>query len=92
MKRTTEQRLNVKFCVKLQKSPSETLEMLTKIYGEHTMSKSNVFKWPKVAKETTYIKVQDKKMLISFFTSEVSSTLNLYPKGPLLIRRSTWRC
>jgi hypothetical protein len=39
-----EQRVNVKFCVKLQKFASETLEMLKTVY-ESTMSKSNVFKW-----------------------------------------------
>jgi hypothetical protein len=38
------QRVNVKFCVKLQKSQSETLEMLKTVYGESAMSKSNVFK------------------------------------------------
>jgi hypothetical protein len=37
-----EQRMNVKFCVKLKKSPSETLEMLKTVYGESAMSKSNV--------------------------------------------------
>jgi hypothetical protein len=59
MERTTDQRLNVKFCVKLQKSPNETLEMLKTVYGEYTMSKSNVFEWPKVAKEATDVEVQD---------------------------------
>jgi hypothetical protein len=28
-----ERRVNVNFCVKLQKSPSETLEMLKTVYG-----------------------------------------------------------
>jgi hypothetical protein len=33
-----EQRVNVKFCVKLHKLPREMLEMLKTVYGESTMS------------------------------------------------------
>jgi transposase len=51
MESKVEQRMNVKFCVKLNKSPSETLEMLKSVYGESTMSKSNVFKWHKRFRE-----------------------------------------
>jgi hypothetical protein len=39
-----EQIANAKFCVKLQKSPSEMLEMLKTVYGESIMSKSNCHK------------------------------------------------
>jgi hypothetical protein len=42
-----EQTVNVKFCVKLQKSPSEASELLKTVYDESIMSKSNVFKWHK---------------------------------------------
>jgi hypothetical protein len=41
----------VNFCVKLQKSPSETLDVLKAVYGESIMSKSNVFKWHKRFRE-----------------------------------------
>jgi hypothetical protein len=41
MERTMEKRGNVNFCVKLQKSPSETLDVLKAVYGESIMSKSN---------------------------------------------------
>jgi hypothetical protein len=37
-----EQKGNVNFCVKLQKSPSETLDVLKAVYGESTIIKSNV--------------------------------------------------
>jgi hypothetical protein len=47
MESMMEQTLNGKFCIKLQKLPSETSEMLKTVYGESTMSKSNVFKWHK---------------------------------------------
>jgi hypothetical protein len=45
-----EQRVDVK-CVKLQKLPSETLQMLKTVYGESAISKSNVFKWPRGFRE-----------------------------------------
>jgi hypothetical protein len=41
----------VKFCVKLQKSPDETLEMLKTSYDESAVSKSNVFNLHKCFRE-----------------------------------------
>jgi len=38
-----EQRINIKFCVKIGKSASETLALLTVAYGEYAMKKSSVF-------------------------------------------------
>jgi hypothetical protein len=40
-----EQRINIKFCVKIGKSASETLALLTVAYGEYAMKKSSVSKW-----------------------------------------------
>ena len=40
-----EQRINIKFCVKIGKSANETLALLTVAYGEHAMKKSSVFEW-----------------------------------------------
>jgi hypothetical protein len=34
---------NMKFCVKISKSASETLALLALDYGEHAMNKSSVF-------------------------------------------------
>jgi hypothetical protein len=67
MERTREQRLNVKFCVKLQKSPSKTLEILITVYDESTVSKSNEFKWLKVTKEATDVKAQDENNVVLLF-------------------------
>jgi len=39
------QRINIKFCVKIGKSASETLAVLTVAYGEYDMKKSSVFEW-----------------------------------------------
>ena len=38
-----EQRINIKFCVKISKSACETLALLTVAYVEYTMKKSSVF-------------------------------------------------
>jgi hypothetical protein len=37
--------MNIKFCVKIAKSGSETLAQLTGFYGEYTIKKSSVFEW-----------------------------------------------
>jgi hypothetical protein len=36
------QRINIKFCVKIGNSASETLALVTLTYGEYAMKKSNV--------------------------------------------------
>jgi hypothetical protein len=38
-----EQRISIKFCVKIGKSTSETLALLTVVYDEYAMKKSSVF-------------------------------------------------
>jgi hypothetical protein len=40
-----EQRVCIKFCVKLGKSTTETLEMLHEAFGEHSLSQTAVFEW-----------------------------------------------
>ncbi|GBM79489.1 Putative uncharacterized protein FLJ37770 [Araneus ventricosus] len=40
-----EQRVNIKFCLKLGKPAAETHEMLVKVYGVDAVSKKCVFEW-----------------------------------------------
>ena len=40
-----EQRINIKFCMKIGKSASDKLALLTVAYGEYAMKKSSVFEW-----------------------------------------------
>ena len=40
---TIEQRINIKFCVKLGKTATETLKMLRDVYGDSSMSRTRVF-------------------------------------------------
>jgi hypothetical protein len=49
--RLLEQRINIKFCAKLGKSASETLQMLTEAYGADPMKNSRVFERHKRFKE-----------------------------------------
>ena len=40
---TIDQRINIKFCVKLGKTATETLKMLRDVYGDSSMSRTKVF-------------------------------------------------
>ena len=51
MQENIEQRNAIKFCVKLNKSDTETSASLTKTYGDATLSRTVVFKWHKAFKE-----------------------------------------
>ena len=42
-----EQRCAIKFCVKLNENATETYEKLRKAYGEHAVSRTQVFTWHK---------------------------------------------
>ncbi|KAG5313910.1 MOS1T transposase, partial [Pseudoatta argentina] len=45
--RKTEQRINVKFLVKLKKTPIECYKFLKEAYGENSLSRARVFEWYK---------------------------------------------
>jgi len=47
MQRSLEQRYAIKFCVKLGKSCSKTLQLLRTAYGDAILSSSQVFRWHK---------------------------------------------
>jgi len=51
MQENIEQRNAIKFCVKLNKSSTETFASLTEAYGDATLSRTMVFKWQKAFKE-----------------------------------------
>ena len=46
-----EQRINLKFLVKLGKTATESLEMLKQVYGDEALSRARVFDWHKCFKE-----------------------------------------
>ena len=49
--RNFEQRCAIKFCVKLGETSIETFNKLKQAYGEHALSRSQVFKWFKAFSE-----------------------------------------
>lgn len=51
MQRSVEQRYAIKFCVKLEKSATETIAMIQKAYGKDALSKSQVGRWHKAFRE-----------------------------------------
>ena len=51
MQENIEQKYAIKFCVKLNKSATETFASLTEAYGDATLSTTMVFKWHKAFKE-----------------------------------------
>lgn len=42
-----EQRINLKFLVKLKKSPTECFQLLKEVFGDNCMSRTQVFEWHK---------------------------------------------
>ena len=40
-----EQRVNIKFLTKLSKSATETYNLLTEVYGDQCLSRTQVFEW-----------------------------------------------
>lgn len=42
-----EQRINLKFLVKLKKSPTECYKLLQEVYGDNALSRARVFEWCK---------------------------------------------
>ncbi|KAJ8958009.1 hypothetical protein NQ318_002011 [Aromia moschata] len=47
MQRSLEQRMAIKFCVKLEKSAAETIPMLKKAFGVDCLSDRQIFRWHK---------------------------------------------
>lgn len=51
MDKKIEQRVNLKFLVKLNKTPTECCAMLKEVYGEESLSRARVFEWYKRFRE-----------------------------------------
>ena len=46
-----DQRINLRFLVKLKKTPTESLKMLQEAYGDQAMSRARVFEWHRIFRE-----------------------------------------
>ena len=50
---SVEQRINLKFLVRLGKTPTEALKLLQEVCGDDTVSRNRLFKWHRRFKEGT---------------------------------------
>jgi hypothetical protein len=62
MQHSVNQRYTIKFCVKLEKSATETIAVVQRAYGKDDLSKSQVFRWHKALRERRE-DVEDKQRL-----------------------------
>ncbi|KAJ8953744.1 hypothetical protein NQ318_015400 [Aromia moschata] len=51
MQRSLEQRMAIKFCVKLEKSAAETIPMLKKAFGVNCLSDNQIFETKQIIKQ-----------------------------------------
>ena len=48
---SVKQRINLKFLVRLEKTPTEALKLLQEVYGDDTISRTRLFEWHRRFKE-----------------------------------------
>jgi hypothetical protein len=67
MQESIKERYDIKFCVKFNKSATETFASLTEAYGDATLSRTMVFKWHKAFKETLVLEDQSRQQMIKMW-------------------------
>jgi hypothetical protein len=97
MQRSLEQRIAIKFCVKLGKFAVETLPMIKTAFGDDCLSERQVYRWHKAFLEGRE-EVDDKARAgrpscsLCSLTSGGSSTMSLYRMVQPSTPNSTWKC
>jgi len=69
-----EQRYAIKFCVKLGESATVTYEKLHRAYGEHSLSRAQVFRWHKSFLEGRE-RVEDEPCAVRTSTSKTDDSV-----------------
>jgi hypothetical protein len=75
--RFLEQRINIKFCVKLGKNASDTCALLTEAYGGEVVKKSSVFG----CRGRFKIVITNEDMPITFFDIKGTVRFEFIPQG-----------
>ena len=71
---SVEQRINLKFLVRLGKTPTEALKLLQELYGDGTMSRTRLFEWYGMFKEGRE-EVEDDHRSGRLFTSRTNENV-----------------
>ncbi|KAG5320943.1 GVQW3 protein, partial [Acromyrmex heyeri] len=71
-----EQRINVKFLVKLKKTPTECYKLLKEAYGENSLSRARVFEWYKRFSEGRESTEDDQRRPVSVSTPQTVTKIN----------------
>jgi len=61
-----DQRINIKFCVKLWTNANDTFVMLSGAYGGEDIKQSSVFEWYKWFKESSHIEITNGDSVILY--------------------------
>ncbi|KAJ8938131.1 hypothetical protein NQ318_004701 [Aromia moschata] len=75
MQRSLEQRMAIKFCVKLEKSAAETIPMLRKAFGVDCLSDRQIFRWHKAC-ESLVGKMSTTRTALDGHQPPVPTTIN----------------
>ncbi|KAJ8958712.1 hypothetical protein NQ318_016439 [Aromia moschata] len=84
MQRSLEQRMAIKFCVKLEKSAAETIPMLKKAFGVDCLSDRQIFRWHKAFAEGRK-DVNDENRAGRPSTTPVPTTIMQAPLQPVVL-------
>jgi hypothetical protein len=67
----------IKFCVKLSKSVTKTLEMLREAFGEHSLSQTAVFEWHSCFR-SGQVSVEDDERSVRPSTSKMAENVEKF--------------
>jgi hypothetical protein len=80
------QRVCIKFCVKLGKSTTETPELLSEAFREHSLSRTEVFEWHscvKAGQVSVEVGERSGRPSTNKMTENVEKNLRTHPQRPL---------
>ncbi|UYV74934.1 hypothetical protein LAZ67_12001834 [Cordylochernes scorpioides] len=87
MDRKFEQRIRIKFCYKIRKSASETLDLLKLAFGDENVNKPTTFRWFsrfKIGMETVKDEKRVGRPILHRNPEKVSQISNLIKENPLI--------